>query len=79
MSTTKAGLWIGFGYSQIFHPWEIVDNNFTGYTAFLHDAYELPTKMSKQIKFNLKYETKILISPQMNAIDESLYDYKPAE
>lgn len=75
LSTSKAGLWVGFKHLETKdsqHP-------YTGYIVLVHDPLELPTQRSQIVKFNPKYQTEFLIDPQLNSIDESLYEYEPAE
>lgn len=77
ISTSKAGLWVGFGRTHIED--EGVKNDFNGYVVLFHDPFELPSKMSKIVKTNFDHRTKVFVEPQLNSIDESLYDYEPKE
>lgn len=79
ISTSKSGLWIGFEMSLLQLKNIIGDDGLNGFTVIFHDAFELPTARSKIIKLNTDYETRIILNPQLNSIDESLYDYEPAE
>ena len=56
-----------------------IENHFNGYKVFFHDPFELATKKSKNLNFNLKFQTKVMVDPQVNTIDDALYGYKPAE
>ena len=77
-SSAKSGLWVGFNYDV--KDWDLIEDDILGgYTVIIHDAFELPTKRSKTIKLNIDFETRILLNPQLITIDESLYDYDPAE
>ena len=73
ISTSNAGLWVGFDKLN-----QKNDLHVDGYLSLLHNPYELPTKRSKFSEVNLKVQSRILIEPQMNSIDESLLDYEPA-
>lgn len=78
VSTSKAGLWVGFDQRAKLEK-NFIQNDFTGYVVLLHDPYELPSKNSHTMRINIKLQNKILIIPQIIAIDESLVGYKPAE
>ena len=78
ISTSKAGLWVGF-HLEWFDIEKVLKNTFGGYTLLLHDPLELPSANSKMVHLNLKFQTTILINPQMNTIDESLAGYEPTE
>ncbi|KAL7031154.1 hypothetical protein ACKWTF_006916 [Chironomus riparius] len=78
LSTSKAGLWVGFKYS-FFTSYKFLENDFDGYVVSFHNPYELPTKNSKIIKFNKQIQTMILIDPSISTTDESLMEYEPAE
>ena len=80
VSTSKAGLWVGFGNKEEDEErLELIHNNFDGYVVLFHDPFELPSKNSKTVNFNKQLQTKVLIDGQIMTIDESLYDYEPAE
>lgn len=74
-STSKAG------FRAKFNPNfnNLVDMIGHQYTIILHDPYELPTENSKVMKFNIYYQTNVLVVPQLNSIDESLVEDKPDE
>lgn len=73
LSTSDAGLWVGFG------SFLDLSDDFDGFPYYLHDSFELPYKRSKTFKADRKLQSKILIEPQIYSIDESLYDFTPAE
>lgn len=79
ISTSYQGLWVGFGYL----PWDFVEdyvqNDFYGYVVLFHESFELPSFNSKVFKVNTNLRTNVVINPQLNSIDESLYEYEPAE
>ena len=81
IDTSKAGLWVGFweleNEKKILDQPETVPLN--GHIVLIHDPFELPSRNSKMVKYSLELQTRILIDPQLNSIDESLYGYEPAE
>jgi len=77
ISTSKAGLWVGFGTTHLED--EGVENDFNGYVVLFHDPFELPSKMSKIVNTNFDIRTEVFVDPQLNSLDESLNDYKPFE
>ena len=79
ISTSSQGLWVGFSFLPSTFFDEYVQNDFDGYVVLFNDPFELPTFNSKVLKFNINYKTTILVNPQLNSIDESLYEYEPAE
>ena len=79
ISTSKSGLWIGFQAKFLLRDNLLGDDGLSGFQVLIHDPFELPTTRSKMIKLNTDYETQINLIPQLNTIDESLFDYDPAE
>jgi hypothetical protein len=77
ISTSNAGLWVGFSKSM--NETNTIQNIFTGYKVILHDSYELPSTNAKIINFNYYFQSKVLVDPQINSIDEALYGYDPVE
>jgi len=77
VSTVKSGLWVGF--EKNLYKNEVIENDFNGYLVLLHDPFELPSKKSKIVNFNLKFQTEIIVDPLINAIDESLIEYESNE
>ena len=77
ISTSKAGLWVGFG-AKAFSK-DVIKNDFNGFKVLHHDPFELPTKKSKIMNFNLNLQTSVLIDPEINSIDEALLGYGPEE
>ncbi|KAG5675196.1 hypothetical protein PVAND_005120 [Polypedilum vanderplanki] len=57
----------------------VVNTKVHGYLMFLHDPYELPSKLSQQIDINMDHDFNIFVDPQINAIDDSLIDFEPHE
>lgn len=78
ISTSQNGLWVGFD-SDKKDMISLLKNDFDGYVILLHSPFELPTRNSKIFKFDQKFQTRILINPRINSIDETLLDYEPAE
>lgn len=52
---------------------------FDGYTILIHNPYELPSKNSKMFRFFPDIQSRVSIDAQINAIDETLLGYEPAE
>lgn len=77
IATSKAGLWVGFGAKAFSR--DVIKNNFNGFKVLFHDPFELPTKRSKIMNFNLNLQTSVLIDPEINSIDEALLGYRPEE
>ncbi|KAL7013165.1 hypothetical protein ACKWTF_015227 [Chironomus riparius] len=62
VSTSKAGLWVGFGNNEENEEsLELIHNDFDGYLVIFHDPFELPSKNSKTVNFNKQLQTKVLI------------------
>jgi hypothetical protein len=78
VSTSQNGLWVGF-WNKIFPPVNPIEYDYDGYLLLFHNPFELPSKRSKLFKFSMKFQTTILIDPQINSIDETLLDYEPHE
>lgn len=78
ISTSKAGLWVGLIREKVKNK-EFIGRKFDGYTVLFHNPFEIPSKNSKVINFNPNLQTKVLIRPQMNMIDQSLVGYEPNE
>lgn len=78
ISTSHAGLWVGFSNYRDY-TMKFIDNKFHGFVVIFHNPYELPTRFSKVLMFNTKLQTRILLNPQLNLIEETLMDYEPAE
>ena len=79
ISTSSQKLWVGFDYAGPLFVIEYAQNDFDGYEVLFHDPHELPSYHSKSLKFSINLRTNILIRPQLNTIDESLYEYEPVE
>ncbi|CAG9811153.1 unnamed protein product [Chironomus riparius] len=77
VSTSNAGLWVGFTRKISLN--EGIQNDFIGFKVILHNPLELPSKNSKVINFNEQFQSEIKVDAQVNSIDEALYGYEPAE
>lgn len=78
ISTSYAGLWVGFSRHMVVDR-KISGYNFNGFVTAFHNSFELPSRHSIILNFNPRLQTKVLINPQMNTIDESLIGYQPVE
>lgn len=79
ISTSSQKLWVGIDHRGQLYIKEYAQNDFDGYVVLFHDPHELPSYHSKLLKFSIKLRTNIIVRPQLNTIDESLYEYSPVE
>ena len=75
-------MWVGITNARERNHYPVlpaIENDFDGYVVLFHDPFELPSRYSKVLKYAFKQQTKILVDPQLNSIDESLIEYDPTE